>query len=110
MVKMKKYLTPSKENISKEMTQTIFKLRCRMTDVKANFRGLYETYECEICEKYEETQEHILNCSEINIMKKDNEIIEYEQIFNGDVKDQRNIARIFKDNMDIRNSILNKVK
>ena len=41
------------------------------------FKGIYDSYECEVCNKEEETQEHILNCKEIN---KVNEVENNEKI------------------------------
>ena len=42
---MQRYLKSSKEKIKQEEAQTIFKLRSRVTDVKINLRGKYETLE-----------------------------------------------------------------
>ena len=58
---MQRYLKPNKLKISQEDAQTIFKLKSRVTDVKTNFRGRYDSFECDVCKKEEETQEHIIN-------------------------------------------------
>ena len=55
---MQKYLNPNSEKVKVE-SQLIFKLRCRMIEVKMNFKRKHETHECTACEKYEETQEHV---------------------------------------------------
>ena len=39
---MQKYLKASNIVISKEIAQQIFKIRCRVTDVKTNFKGKYD--------------------------------------------------------------------
>ena len=45
-LEMQKYLKPNDLKITKENAVTIFKLRSRVTDVKINYRGKYETLEC----------------------------------------------------------------
>ena len=42
----------------------MFKLRTRVTDVKCNYKGKYESFECEICKKDDESQKilNILEC------------------------------------------------
>ena len=61
---MQKYLTPCEINITQEEAQEIFKLRTRVTDVKYNYKGKYESFECEICKKDDESQKilNILEC------------------------------------------------
>ena len=58
ILKMQKYLKLNKENIRIEDCQLIFKLRCRVTRVKHNIKGLVDTFECRPCEIHEESQEH----------------------------------------------------
>ena len=45
------YLLPNGLEITKDITQLIFKLRCRETKVKMNLQGLYDSHQCEICMK-----------------------------------------------------------
>ena len=71
-INMRKYLQPNKIRMRKEDAQLIFKLRCRMTQIKVNLKGKYVTLECDACGKEEETQEHILVCEELN-KDKDNQ-------------------------------------
>ena len=40
---MQKYLKPGNMKITKEKAQEIFKLRSRMSDVKSNYKGKYES-------------------------------------------------------------------
>ena len=102
---MQRYLKPSHIKTRKEDAITIFKLRTRMTDVKANFRGRYENVECQICdEKEEETQQHIFTCK--NNCKEN--IPDYEKIFEKDVKYQIEIAKIFERNIKIRDKLMEK--
>ena len=48
-IKMQKYLKSNGLKMNQEEVQTIFKLRSRMTNVKTNFRGKYDNFECELC-------------------------------------------------------------
>ena len=101
---MRKYLQPNNEKMKKEDAQLIFKLRCRMTQIKVNLKGKYDTLECDACGKEKETQQHILVCEELN---KDKEIQEfkYENLFNGTVTEQLKIAKIFEENLKILEKI-----
>ena len=53
------------------------------------------------------TQEHIYKCEEIWKLreKNHNKIIEYEKILTGNVMEMLEIARIFKENMKIKENI-----
>ena len=44
---MKRYLLPSEAKQNKEESQWISKLRSKMTDLKMNYKGIYDSYECE---------------------------------------------------------------
>ena len=90
---MQKYLTSCEVKITQEEAQGIFKLRTRMADAKCNYKRKYESFECEICIRKEESQKHILICEKLN-EKYENEI-EYEEIFHGNVKNKVEIARRF---------------
>ena len=95
---MQKYLQPNSENISKEESQLIFKLMSRMTDVKKNFKGKYDSQECRACKMEEEDQKHVVECEILNQGK---EKIEYGKIFNGTVSEKVKIARRFKTNLEL---------
>ena len=101
-VKMQKYFLPNGNKISQEEIRIIFKLRARMTNVKMNMKGNYLNYECDLCNK-EESQEHILECTEIENMKKNStKVLSYEKIFYGNVKEQFEVAKAFDENMKKR--------
>ena len=105
-LEMQKYLRPTENKIMQEEAQEIFKLRSRVSDVKINFRGKYENFECEICMEEDETQKHIIYCKEIN--KKNENYIklpEYEEIYNGNVNSQIMIAKRFMENVKIREKL-----
>ena len=88
--------------------QLIFEMRCRVTEIRNNLKGLQDSYECEVCNEEEETQEHILNCKEINKVENNEKRIEYEKLFDGSVKDKLEIAKLFKQNFEIRKEIMKK--
>ena len=80
-----------------------------MTDVKTNFIGKYENFECDLCNEEDETQKHVLECKEIMKQMKDKvEIPEFGEIFKGNVKKQLEIAKSFLENMKIKEDLKKK--
>ena len=67
---MQKYLKPCKIKITQEEAQDFLKLRSRMSDVKVNYKGKYETYLCQVCKIDDESQEHIISNSKRLIEKR----------------------------------------
>ena len=58
------------QEMSRENASTIFKARTRMIDIKNNFRNKYNDLLCRVCNKADETQEHVLeNCPVIHQTK-----------------------------------------
>ena len=105
-MKIQTYLLPSEMKMTQEERQLIFKLRSGVTHVKMNAKGMYDEYRCELCEKENETQKHILECEELTKNNKsEKNIPKYENLFNGNVKDKLEIARVFKENLKIRDKI-----
>ena len=82
MLEIRTYFLPNEIKATKEEIQTIFKLRCRMTELKTNMKGIYNTYECPLC-GVEDTQIHILQeCSAIeNMSKNKTEEHKYEMLY-----------------------------
>ena len=66
---MRKYLQPNNIRMRKEEAQLIFKL----TQIKVNLKGKYDTLECDACGNDKETKQHNLVFEELN---KDKEIQE----------------------------------
>ena len=64
--------------MNKEEAQIIFKLRCRVTEIKNNLKGSYDELECTACGIEEETQKHSLEYNILNINGKDEEV-KYEK-------------------------------
>ena len=90
------------ENVNKEETQLIFKIRCQVINVKMNMKTQYSTYECSICQEENESQKHIYECKEILKKKNDkSEMMNYEEIMNGNVYEKYVVARNFRENMKI---------
>ena len=102
-LKMQDYLSPNIQQITKEEIQMIFKIRSKVLTLKMNQKGLFDSFECEVCNKEDETQEHIYKCEEIwkNNDKIYDEIPDYDGIMTGNIKEKLKIARILKDNMQI---------
>ena len=86
-LEMSDYLKPSIYQVCKEEAQLIFKIRCRVTNVKTNQRGKYDDLKCRICKEEEESQEHLIICKDL---KTNTEIenVKYEQIFDGTVEEK----------------------
>ena len=87
--------------INQEEVQTIFKMRSRVTEVKTNFRGKYESFECDLCNKEDESKKHMIECTEILKHKKTN-------IKPPDYDDQLDIAKIFLENMKSKENLKEK--
>ena len=98
---IQKYLQPNKTKITRQEAQLIFKLRCRVTEVKNNMQGKYDKLECGACGEETETQQHIMICKEINKNRKSDIKVKYEKLFNGLVIEKVKIARIFQENLEI---------
>ena len=107
MLEIRTYFLPNEIKATKEEIQTIFKLRCRMTDLKTNMKGIYNTYECPLC-GVEDTQIHILQeCPVIeNKSKNKTEEHKYEKLYENDAKALIEITRKFMTNFEIREKAL----
>ena len=111
-LQMRTYLSPNQIKATKEEKQLIFKLRCRVTDLKTNMKGIYENTECPLCkiEGCEDSQEHILqNCSILeNITKEKSDKLNYKKLYENDSESLIEIARKFNTRMKIRETLINK--
>ena len=56
-LQMRNYFLPNGINQTKEESQLIFQLRSRVTFIKTNYKGLYDTYKITACEEKEENEE-----------------------------------------------------
>ena len=90
--------------MTKEEAQNIFKMRTKMTNLKANYKGTNNTILCSSCNNSDLSQEHIYNdCKEI--MKESNyqnqEIPDYNLIITGNITEKLKVLRIFTQKMEI---------
>ena len=99
-MKMQKYLKPNQCKIKIEEAQLIFRLRCRSTNVKVNLKGIYDSLECTACGLEEESQIHVIKCKKLNENRVEKNV-KYEKLFYGTVEEKLEIARIFRENMDV---------
>ena len=101
-LKIQEYFLPKGiENFTKEEIQFIFQMRSKVTNVKINMKGQYETLECSACLADNESQKHVYECELIwrernivNIEKPD-----YEKIEWGNVIEKIIVSRIFYENL-----------
>ena len=98
-IQIQKYLQPNNVFIKREEAQLIFKLRCRVTGIKVNLKGKYDSMECRACKIEEENQQHVIECDELN-RNKSIEEFNYEKLFNGTVSEKLKIAKMFKENFE----------
>ena len=71
-----------------------------------NYQGMYDEFLCDECGEKEESQQHILECRIVLDMNKEyKEMTKYEKLFYGTVSEQVLIARLFKQNMDIKENL-----
>ena len=84
---MKEYLKTSQ--ISTEDERLLFSMRCRVNDIKSNYKSKYQNnMKCSLCSSNEEESElHLLRC--------DNIITEYSDIFS-DLKKQIRAVKLWK--------------
>ena len=96
-LKMAEYLLPNMENLSISDQRYIFAIRNRMIEIKNNFQNKELPEKC-ICEEIED-QKHIYLCKQLNNEKTN---IEYNKIFEENVKIQKQIYERFKENFERR--------
>ena len=89
--------------ITIEERQLIFQLRSGITNKKMNRKGMYEDLRCDACKEENETQEHVLKCKILN--KNEKQIIDHKKIRHGNIIDMVEIAKKFKENLEIREKL-----
>ena len=62
-IEIEKYLTGN--NLSVQRGKFLFTLRTRMIEVRANYKKKYPDINCPLCKESEDTQEHMLHCSDL---------------------------------------------
>ena len=79
-------------------------------NVKMNKKGLFESFECKVCNKEDETQEHVYQCKEIrkHIEDKESKVPDYENILTGDTNAKIEVPRYMNRNLRIYSNIVNR--
>ena len=96
---------------SNEEVNTLYSLRSRSVECKANFKNKYKEGDvsCPLCEIHIDDQKNMLQCPEILKKVKTNEVaidtIKYEDIFENDKK-QKAITSLFMKYISIRKNIM----
>ena len=85
-------------------------MRSKVTNVKCNMKGQYETYECGACLLENESQKHVYECEKIWSEQKNIKIEkpDYEKIMWGNVDEKIKIAKIFYENMKMLEKVREK--
>ena len=79
------------DNLSRTECASIFNTRARMIKVKGNYKNKYNDKNCRWCQKYNETQTHIL--TECTQFKSTTKNVEYKTYYNDDNKSAKIAAR-----------------
>ena len=109
-LEIQKYMHYSKFTLND--IKLLFKLRTRMTQVKRNFKSAYSSLTCNLCQKEEEDQVHLLSCPNILsecIELRDDTEVEYEDLFS-DVKKQLKAVKLFDKVFKARDKLLAKLE
>ena len=103
-LEMSEYLQPINNELSIEQKREMFSIRNRMLDIPYNFPGKNKHSECECGET--EDMSHIYNCEMLN---KNETNLSYETIYTGNMKQQIEVYKIFKQNSDQREFIQSEI-
>ena len=93
-LKMQEYLKDPKINVAE--AQNIFRFRTRSAQFKENYKSMYNTQTCPLCQSCLDTQKHSFQCAEIIENVKINGT--YEEIFGQKIKQEvsKTVFEIFK--------------
>ena len=101
-LKAEKYLKADDVQLAK----FAFMARCRMLDVRANFKGKYKELDCPLGCKEEDTQKHLITC---NVLA-NNELsvgrANYEDLFSKDSEKILATGKLLKSKFDKRSKLL----
>ena len=95
---MAEYLLPNNKELSILEKQTMFAVRNKMIFIPANFSNGNTEHLC-YCGNTE-TMEHIYQCKILN--NEEDQTSKYENIYNGNIKQQTKVFQIFETNINRR--------
>ena len=106
--KTAKYLTS--KNLTVKEVQTLFRLRSRTVNIKDNQKSTYKDNPwCRTCSLFNETQEHVFQCSEIRTKVKHLNLnfnsVSYQMIY-GNLEKQEKFVKIYQVLLETRSDIL----
>ena len=104
-LEMAEYLQPFGNNLTVTEKRNLYSIRNRMVDIPSNFPKEKTEFQCICGEK--ENMEHIYNCELLSDKKEQR--IDYENIFNGTIKQQMDVFRKMKQNLDQRKRMISKM-
>ena len=101
---LQEYLSPNDEYLTIEEQKWIFKCRTEDLEIKGNQRWKFQDISCFSCKKnIDKTQSHFFFC-EYLLGKNENLIYipAYDELYNGDLKEQIYVARLLQGNLNRR--------
>ena len=101
-LEMEEYLKPINNNLSIDQKRDLFALTNRMIEIPYNFPKSEKHTLC-VCGENEDMQ-HIYYCELLN--KGTQEKLPYDGIYNGNLKQQIEIFKIFKQNLEHREKMI----
>ena len=104
-LEMSEYLQPINDELSIEQKREMFSVKNRMIDIPYNFPRKNMHNIC-VCGETEDMS-HIYNCEMLNI---DEPNLSYETIYTGNMKQQIEVYKIFKQNLDKREFIKSEIE
>ena len=104
-LELSEYLQPINDELSIEQKREMFSVKNRMIDIPYNFPRKNMHNIC-VCGETEDMS-HIYNCEMLNI---DEPNLSYETIYTGNMKQQIEVYKIFKQNLDKREFIKSEIE
>ena len=91
---------------SKEESSLLFNLRCRtVKDIKKNFHAQFGgDSKCELCQVCEDSQEHVMECPELEKRMVWDHTVQYEYIF-GSTEQQKLVITLYSSLLELRDRL-----
>ena len=112
---MSEYLEPNNFMIKQNEAKTLFQLKSKMVQVKANYWSAFkDNLNCTLCSNEgktrKETQKHIVKCPVITRRNPNKVHINYRDLKSDNVEEQVKVVKYFKENYIIRSQLLENMK